>query len=161
PKAFDILRVNCADHVLLMGVPNDLMRIFSGEALVADPFIRNQQRYLVRYGLAHKALQGRAIDAIDDASDDFPATADRANNGLLPGPEAATTGAATHPNVPVLSFAADKGFVNLHLAEQLALGAVAHRHTNAMAHVPRGFVGAGADHPVDLMSAHSLLGVVH
>src|SRR4051794_17411414 len=137
------------------------MRVLGGEAAIANPFVGYEQRHLVGNDLAHEAFEGRGVNAIDDAGDDLALAADRADDRLLTGAEPAATGTAALPNVPVLGLAADEGFVNLDLAEQLALSAVAHRHTNAMAHIPSSFVGAGAEHPVDLQGAHALLGVVH
>src|SRR5206468_3798825 len=89
------------------------------------------------------------------------APADRANNRLLARSHATPARPAALADVPVLRLAADEGFINLDNAEQLALGAVAHRHTNAVAHVPGRLVGAGADHPVDLVRRHALFRVVH
>src|SRR5438105_8228372 len=39
PEAFDILRVHRADDVLLMGMGDDLMRVFAVQPVIADPFL--------------------------------------------------------------------------------------------------------------------------
>jgi len=109
PKAFNRLRVDRADDVLIVRVPDDLMRVLGGEAAIANPFVGYEQRHLVGNDLAHEAFEGRGIDAIDDAGDDLALAADRADDRLLTGAEAATTGAAALTNVPVLRLAADDG----------------------------------------------------
>src|SRR5438105_4342537 len=142
PEAFDVLRVHRADDVLLMGMGDHLMRVFAVQPVIADPFVGDEQRHPVGNDLAHEAFEGRAVNAVDDAGNDLALAADRADERLLAGAKAATTGAATVADVPVLGLAADEGFIDLDLAEQLALGAVLHRDPNAMAHVPGGLVGA-------------------
>src|SRR4051794_40889550 len=69
------------------------MRVLGGEAAIANPFVGYEQRHLVGNDLAHEAFEGRGIDAIDDAGDDLALAADRADDRLLTGAEAATTGA--------------------------------------------------------------------
>ena len=161
PEAFDGVGVHRADNVLVVRVADDFVRIFAGESLVANPFVRNQQAHLVGDDLPDEALERRGIVALDHAGNHAAVALDRADDRSLARTEAATTGAATVTNVPVLCLAADISFVNLDRAEQLALGAVLHRDPDAMAHIPSGFVGAGAKHPVDLMRAHALFRVVH
>ena len=138
------------------------MRVIFVQPAVAHPLIRNQEADLFGYGLPHEAFEGFAINAVDHASRDFALAADRTNNRRLARTNAA--GPATLPaliDMSVLREAADKGFVNFDFAEQLAFGAVFHRHANAMAHVPSSFIGASAEHTVDLKGAHSFLRVVH
>lgn len=162
PEAFDVLSVNRTDDVLSFGVVNGFMWVLRSEAAIADPLVGREQTYLFRDDFAHKALECRAINAFDDPGDDLTLATDRADDRRLARTDAASP-AALEPitNVAVLGKTADGGFINLDLAEQLALGAVLHRDANAMAHVPSGFVGAGAEHSVDLVRAHALFRVVH
>jgi hypothetical protein len=161
PKTLNRLGVDRADNVLFVRVPDHAMRVLHLQPAIADPLVSDQQIHLVGNDLAHEAFEGCGIDAIDDAGDDLAAPADRADDRLLARSQAAATGAAALADMPVLRLAADEGFIDLDNPEQLALGAVAHRHTNAVAHVPGRLVGPGAEHPVDLMGAHALLRVVH
>lgn len=161
PEAFDALSVNCADNVLVVRVPDDFVRILAGEAFVANPFVRNQQAHLGGNNLTHKAFEGRRVIALDHASDHVAVALDPADDWRLTGTQTAAPRPATVADMPVLGLAADIGFIDLDRAEQLAFGAVLHCDTNAMAHVPSGFVRAGAKHPVDLMRAHALFRVVH
>src|SRR5260221_7624029 len=156
PKPFNRLRVDCADNVLFVRVPNDAMRVFLIQPAVANPLVSDQQVHLVGNDLPHETFEGRGIDAIDDAGDDLAAPADRADDRLFAGTETAATRAAPLAEMPVLGLAADEGFIDLDNSEQLALGAVAHRHPDAMAHIPSRLVGASAEHPVDLIGAHAL-----
>src|SRR5436190_12092262 len=71
PKTFNRLRVDGADNVLLVCVPDDLMRVFGGETAIAYPLVCDQQRHLVGYDLAHEAFEGRRVNAIDDAGNDL------------------------------------------------------------------------------------------
>lgn len=63
--------------------------------------------------------------------------------------------------VLVLEVAADEGFVYLNDAEQLQEFPILHRHADAMAHVPRGFVGAEAERAEDLQRADAFLARHH
>ena len=101
--------MNRADHVFFARVPDHAVRLFLVQPAISNPFVRDQQIQLVRNDLADKVFEGRGIDAIDDAGDDLALAADRANDRLLTGAEAATTGAAALTNVPVLRLAADDG----------------------------------------------------
>lgn len=161
PEAFDALSVHRADNILVVSVPDDLVRVFPFKAAIADPLVCDQQTYLCRDDLAHEAFEGRGIVALDHAGDHVAVALDSADDRRLARAEAATTWAATVADMSVLGLTADIGFVNLNLAEQLPFGAVLHRDANSMAHIPSRFIGAGAEHPVDLMRAHTLLRVVH
>jgi hypothetical protein len=44
PEALNRVGVDRADKILVMSVPDHLMRILAGEAAIADPFIRDEQR---------------------------------------------------------------------------------------------------------------------
>ena len=161
PETFDVLRVNGTNDIFFVRVPNDLMRVRLVQAVIANPFVGDEQVDLIGNAFADEAFEGFGIDAINDAGDDFALAADRADNRLLTRTHATATWATTLSEMPVLCFAADECFINLNLAEQLTLGAVLHRNANAMAHIPSRLVGAGADHPMDLMGAHAFFRVVH
>ena len=103
PEAFDVLGMHGADDVLLARMPDDLMRVLAVQAAIADPFVADQQRHLVGNDLAHEAFEGVAINAIDDAGNDLALAANRADDRLLTGAEATTTGAAAISNMPVLA----------------------------------------------------------
>src|SRR5581483_8519399 len=156
PEALNRVRVNGADDVLVVRVADDLMRVFRGEALVANPFVGHEQAHFVGDRLPYEAFEGRGIDRLDDAGDDLAAALDRADDGRL-----ARAEAAAPADMPVLGLAADEGLIDLDRPEQPPLGAVLHRDADAMAHVPGRLVAAGAEHPMDLMRAHALFRVVH
>src|SRR5579863_5931120 len=115
PETFDVLRVHRTDNVLVMCVADDLMRKFLIETVIADPFIANQQRHLVGHDLAHKTLEGCAINAVNDASHNLALAADRADDRDFARTDTAATGAAALADMPVLRLAADECLVNLNL----------------------------------------------
>ena len=162
PETFDVLSMNRTDDIVAFGVVDDFMRIAWRQTAITKPLIGYQQGHFLGYGLAYKALQGSAIDALNYASGNFALAADRANDWSFAGPDT-TCSATLEPLalVAVLGEAAHESFIDLYLAEQLAFGAVLHCDADAMAHIPSRFVGAGPDHPVDLMGAHALFRVVH
>ena len=162
-EAFDILRMHCPDDILSFGVADDRVRVSRRKTTIADPFICHQQSHLFGDSFSSERLQCRAIDAIDNLSNDLASAADRADDWFLARTDATRSGALEAlANVTVLGEAADEGFVNLYLAEQhLPLVAVPHTNTDAVAHIPCRLVGASPDHPVDLVGTHALLGVVH
>jgi hypothetical protein len=162
PKAFDALSVDGTDHVLPLSVVDDFVRIFFAQPAIRRVLVCDQQADFFGYGLPNKCLQRLAIDAIDDLRRDLALAADRTNDRRFAGADTASTFTAPAlAGMPVLREAANVGFVNFDLAEQLPLSAVLHCDAKAMAHVPSGFVGAGAEHAMDLKGAHAFLGVVH
>ena len=60
----------------------------------------------------------------------------------------------------VALFAADVGFIGLDLTLQREYIA-SHGRPNARTHVPRGFIRAAPDHPMDLQGTHSFLAGKH
>lgn len=151
-----------ADDILPLGVVNDLMRIGRRQAALTDPLIGAKQADLFRNGFADEGFEGRIVNAINNTSDNLTSAADRADNGFLSRASSARA-RALEPlaDMPVLGLAADESFIDLDLAKQLSLGAILHRNTDAMAHIPSRFIGAGAKHPMDLKGAHAFLGMVH
>src|SRR5207302_8836541 len=102
PEALDALGMHRADNVLFVRVPNDAVRVLFIESAIANPLVCDQQIDLVGNNLAHKAFEGRGIDAIDNAGDDLALAADRADDRLLARPHAPTARAAALPDMPVL-----------------------------------------------------------
>jgi hypothetical protein len=162
PKTLDALSVNRTDDILPLSVVDNLMRVVFVQPAIADPLVRDQQADLIRHSLPHEGFEGFAVNAIDNTSRNLTLAADRTNDRRLSRTDATSPATLSAlANVAVLSEAADKGFVNLYLAEQLALGAVLHRDPKAMAHIPSCLVRASTEHAVDLKGAHPFLGVVH
>lgn len=159
PEAFDCVGVNGADDVLAARVAHDFVVIAVLEVAVAGPIVRRQKADAIRDSLADELAEFFGADAIDDAGNDLALAGDRADDRRLAGANAAL--AAVAPAMPVVRFAADKRLVHFHNAEQLALGAVTHGDADTVAHIPSRLVGAGAEHPVDLVGAHALFRVVH
>jgi hypothetical protein len=54
-----------------------------------------------------------------------------------------------------------QSFIKFDLAQELRQFFILHCGANARAHIPSRLIGACSDHPVDLVSAHALLGVEH
>lgn len=162
PEAFDVLSVNRTDDVLALNVVNGLVRIGGAEAAIADPLIGREQANLLGDDLAHEAFECRAVYTFDNAGNDAPAALYSADDRRFARTHTASA-AALEPlaNMPVLRETSDEGFIDLDLAEQLALGAVLHRDADAVAHVPSGFIAARPEHPVDLIRTHALFRVVH
>jgi len=162
PKVLNRVRVNGADNVLMQTVIDALMRhSVSAEIPITGVLIGRNQRYFVRHGGAHKILIRRESEFIDRLADYIPFASNRADHHRLVGQMAASARSIfALVGVLVLIFSADVSFVGLDDAFQREYVAP-HGRPDARAHIPRGFVRAASDHPMDLKCAHPLLAREH
>ena len=58
PEALDGVGMHCADHILSLGVIDDLVRVLLIQLAVSHPLICNQQADVIGYGFIDKAGQG-------------------------------------------------------------------------------------------------------
>src|SRR5258708_4271451 len=63
PEAFNRVGVDRSDHVLALGVVDNLVRKLRVETAIAYPLIRDQQAHLLRNRAAHETLEGHGIYA--------------------------------------------------------------------------------------------------
>lgn len=161
PKAFNRLRMNSTDNVLSLGMVNS--RVWEGfvEVLVANPLVCAEQANLVGNSFIHEAFQGCGLDIRNDAGNHVSFAADCSDDwGFARTAAARAVPAAALVFVLVLGEAADEGFVNLNDAAKL-VRVLNQRRTDAMAHIPSGFVGAEAHLSHDLEGAYALLAGEH
>jgi hypothetical protein len=159
PKAFNRVRVNRADHVLLFVVLHGLARVFD-QAIVNLVIVSRQQADFVGDDFAHEALRRFGVDVAENPSDHVALALYRANDRRLAG--GLRAGHAVVPLFPVtvLVLAADKRFVNLDYAAKLFLRRDQCR-ADFVAHGMGRLVAAEAHHALDLERAHSLLARQH
>jgi len=168
PEAFDGIRMHRAVNVLTASMIHGLVResaarVAAADAVIRGPLVGADKAHATRDGLAHEVSQRHGIDRIDHASNDVSLALDCADNGSLTrtNTAAAAFPAAAFVLVLVLEVAAYECLVHFDDAEQLQEFSVLHRDANAMAHVPRGFVGAEAEHAKHLQGTHAFLARRH
>lgn len=160
PEAFDGVGMYCANHVLPLRVVNDLVGIFFMQLAVAHPLIGDQQADVIRHSFIHKAGQGFGFHVGNDASHHTTLALYRSGHNSLPR-SCSPCFAVPVAVVPILSFAADKGFVHFHDPAKLGSVTSGHSHSDSVAHVPSRFVGPEAHVAADLQGAHALLARQH
>ncbi len=99
PKTLNCVGVDRADNVLVFAVVNHFMRERSRQIDVAGPSIRSQQANLVGNGFPDKLGYACAINAFQNASDDFALALDCADNADLTGARAAPYRRYAYPSV--------------------------------------------------------------
>jgi hypothetical protein len=97
PEAFDRVRVDCADDILLVRVPDNLVGVFPVQPAIADPFIGDEQRHLVGNDFAHKPFQRRCVNTLDDTGNDLSLAAIAPTTGFLPDPKPPRPGPPRSP----------------------------------------------------------------
>lgn len=166
PKAFDGVGMNSADYVFALAVIDHAVWVLFVKAHVATPLVCAKQTDLLRNGALHESGQSLSANAIDDAGNYATFATHSTSNDCLTRSTSTTgatrsAGAATFVLVPVLRLTADEGFVRFDDAHQLAEILILHTGTDAMAHMPRGAVGAEPEHAVYLQSANAFLADQH
>lgn len=152
PDALHGVRVNVAAYPFLYGVIDDLVpRVLVTDALVADPLIGVDGFGVVSNNVLKERVERVAVVALPDPEPDSTIAGDSAEDHVL----ADLVSAADSP-----ALAAVPGLVSLNDPGQL-VALVLHRAPDAVAEVPRRFVAADLEHPLDLVGADALLGLDH
>lgn len=135
-------------------VVDDVVRDVSAHDPIAPPFVgvEDFDRSLVNLS-SSESFDFVAVEMGDLGASDSPTSFDDADDcGLL-----APSSGASRPNA--LFFTPDVGVVHLQNTEQLGfIVCRGHGAPNTMAHIPSGGI-ADIEHPVNLVSAHPLLGL--
>ena len=158
PKAFDVVGMDFAAHVLMRLVVNSIVRESLREFLIARAFVRRDQIDFLRNHLADESAHGLHRSIFDDLTDHATLARDRAYDGGLV--ERAATALLLIP-VPVFVLAADVSLIDFDDTHQLLKLRVFHRSAQPHAHVPSRSVRSRSDHPMDLQSAHAFLAGQH
>jgi hypothetical protein len=156
PEAIDSLRVDNAIDILLFGVDNEFVIEGIFQVSIAGMFIGSDQANFFGHGLPHEGVESLGIGAVDYAGDDITLAADRADDRNFAGTFAAARSIPLVP-MPVVSLAANVGFVNLDNSHQLAEFRIGEARANAVAHVMGGRITAEAHHAMDLQRGKFLL----
>jgi hypothetical protein len=156
PETLNRVRVNGADHVLMLAVVNFLVRQVAKIIAIARPRVGRQQANLVGNRLIDKIDHGLGVDALQHTDNDVALPLDGADQWRL------ALGGAMSPLVPVAVFVltANPGVVNLDNAAKLLLRGD-QRRANFVAHGMGRLVATEAHHALDLEGAHSLLAGEH
>ncbi len=159
PKTLDALGVNVAAHVLTSGMPNKLMlTVVNADRIVAAPFVRDYQCRVSLGNFADESGQGFRVRAFNHLADDIALARDCADYGHLASMRRASAAvllAILPMAINVLS--ADECFIHFHDSHQLPELRVFHSSAETHAHIPRGLIRAGSEHPMDLECTDSLL----
>jgi hypothetical protein len=161
PKAFDRVCVDRADDILAGSMADNVVRIILVQPPIADPFIRDQEAYLLGYRAAHKRLEDIAADSFDNTSDDLSLAFDGPDDGYLARADTAPTWAASMWPVPVPCLAADERFVNLNDTHEFTEIRVGETGPDPVAHIPSRLVRTESHVAVDLQRANPLLAGQH
>ena len=158
PKAFNGVGVDRTANIFTTRMVNNFVREVVSKVLVAYPLVRADQADLGRNAFADEAGECIGADILDHAGDNATLATNSADHNSLTGTDAASpTAAAAFVLMPVLGFAADERLIDFNNAHQLLKAFVSHPSADTVAHAPRGFVGAGPDHAMDLKGADTLL----
>jgi hypothetical protein len=160
PEAFNGLSVNRADDVFARGVLDDLVGIELFDVPVAGPFVGAKQADFFGNRFQHKLGQYLGTYRVNHPRDNVTLTLDRADDWRFAGTDAATAASAASA-VLVVRLAPDESFVDFDDTKKLLEFLVLKRRTNAVAHIPSGFVAAEAHVAMDLTCADALLAGEH
>jgi hypothetical protein len=158
PEAFNRVRVNRADHVLLYLVAHGFERIFR-QAVIDLMIVGREQANLVRNHFTHKRFNVALRYVVQHASDHVSLALDRADDRGFAS-ACATALAGFLVPMAVVVFAADPRLVNLDYAAKLLLRRD-QRSADFVAHGMGRLVATEAHHALDLEGAHSLLARQH
>ncbi len=160
PEAFDGLGMNRADDVLAGCVVDNGMRELLAYAAVPSELIGAKQADFGRDGLIDESGECGTSDVLNDAGDDIALAADCAGDWRLAS-SARAASLATLVDMPVLGEAADESFVNFDNPGQLLELFIGECRTDAMHHVPSGFIAAEAHDAVHLAGADAFFARQH
>ena len=149
PDAFDAVRVNVADDPFFFGVVHGFMaRVVVGDPDIGLEFVRVDGLGLILHVALDEVVERPTLDIGDAFDANLAAALDGARDPRL---------VALAPHL-----AAYERFIDLdHAEERRAFkGFVAHRLADAVAEIPRRFVG-NAKRPLHLVGGDALLGFAH
>jgi hypothetical protein len=157
PKRLDIVGMHVAMNVLAFRVRNRFVLIALRAKVVAAMLVGCDQVNFVANRLTDGTAKARR-GIIDYLAENVTLPADSADDGRF-----ARHPHAVLPLIPmaILILAADGGFVFFDFTHELSPLAILHCRSNPSAHIPRGFVTAGSEHPMKLKRTHPLLRVAH
>jgi hypothetical protein len=158
PKTLNRVRMNRADHVLLLAVVNNAMREVAQVIAIAGPRVGRQQANLVGNRLIHEIKYCLGCYPAKDASNHVTLPLNRANDRDFVRSQAALAAAFVPMLVAIL--AAYPRLVHFHDAAKLGFGRDQPR-ADFVAHEVSGIVAAEAHHALNLQGAHSLLAGKH
>jgi hypothetical protein len=158
PKTVNGIGMNRTADIFALAMMDHTMVTPGIKMPVTGVIIGRDQAYFMRNGLIHEAVKGLGVNIINDLSHDLAATANSADNGGL---TAWPTPAASLVLVLVLGFAAYKGFVNFHKANELAKFGIVEASPDTVTHRPCSAIRACADHPMNLQGTHAFLATQH
>jgi hypothetical protein len=158
PEAFNRVRMNRANNVLLFVVVNGLV-IVASQTMINFAFVRGEQANSIAHHFADECLCGFASDVRENAGDHVAFAAYRTNDRSFGGRAQLT---ATVHAIPmfVLVLAADKSLIDFNDAAEL-LDIFDKGRADFVAHQPSGFVTPEAHEAHDLQSAHALFAGEH
>jgi hypothetical protein len=156
PEALNRVGVDCADHILALGMVNDAVREFLAQLPVACPIVGAKQADLMRDGFTDKSLKRACLQISDDASDHIPFAADGADDWGFTRTNTAPAAGTTLIPMLVLFLANDKCFVDLNNTAEF-LNIFDQGNPDLVTHFPSGLIGTEAHVTHDLQGAHTLL----
>jgi hypothetical protein len=165
PEALNRVSVNVSSHVFASRMRDRGVRIpCFFQMPIFGVFVRRNQRHFVRYRFAHELPQRIESGVFDHLTGDIAFARDRSDYHCLVACVRSLAVAALVP-VAILVLAPDPSFVGFNFAHQLRELIVVEHRANAMAHIEGGFVrrllSVLFEHPLDLQSAHPLLGLAN
>jgi hypothetical protein len=161
PERFDCVRVDVAAHILASRVSDKLMlTIVDADGVVSAELIRDHERRMRLRYFAHESGQRIRVSALDDLTDHISFASDCANDCYLSGRGTAGSLDAIFA-VAILVQAANESLIDFDDPHQLAELRILHSGAQTHAHVPRGLIGAGSEHAMNLECADPLLARDH
>jgi hypothetical protein len=156
PETINILSVYFSAHVLASGVSYCVMaKARSTQIAITGRLIGRDQINLVAHCHLNETVERANIHGFDHLTHHITFAANRADNRSLT--RRATPDMQTLIGMLVFLFATKKGFIHFDNAHKLLEIRVFHPGPEPMAHIESTLVRSGADHPMDLKSADSLL----
>lgn len=117
PKAVDGIGMNRPTDIFALAMMDNTMIAPGIKMPVTGVIIGRDQADFVRNGLIHEAIKGLGVNIINDLSHDLATSTNSPDNRSL---ATGATAPASLVLMLVLGFAAYKGFVNFHKANELA-----------------------------------------
>src|SRR5450759_1516058 len=141
PESFDGVGMDCAVNIFVLTMTNNAMREVKSELAIGFPFIGRDQANLCGYGFTYKGIKSFSTSVVDHSGNDVAFAPDCAHNdSRTRSASPAEVSASTFPLVLILGFAADKSFVNFHIADELLELDITQGSANLVAHKQSGIV---------------------
>jgi hypothetical protein len=166
PERIEVRGVDLAAHILAVRMINGFVRETKRvQVAVSAIFIGRNQFNLVAHSLADKLIERLGAGILDNLANHIALAADRADDANLAGANPASAEMLAFAGVLVLFLAAQKRFINFDLTHKLRESVIAQHRADTMADVEGGLVSGRSavffEHPLNLESAHSLLGLTN